>query len=300
VSGGAVHDLGYRRYVGTRRPPATRWRVILRNQVAAAWTTWWRYKAWLAAACALAVAVGALMYLWQAKIAPIAANTPIGRDGIDVLLPSAARWLRRIGFLVTMTVGASAIAADTATGAFTFYFSRPVRPIDYLAGKLGGLFVLQAMIQAVPLLALAAFRAGLSSTGAEAGEALLKVPAAIGVGLVGALVYAAVPLGVSALVRNRRNAVLVWVAYHVMVGGLFTVIAALTRSGVGALDLAIALEAVTNAVFEARLSPLFGGFSALPPLGWAIASLAVQVVAAVALAYGRVRAAQQSGIGGGA
>src|SRR5262249_8293976 len=41
---GTIHDIGYKRYVGTRRSVATRWRVIMRNQVAMGWKKWWRYK----------------------------------------------------------------------------------------------------------------------------------------------------------------------------------------------------------------------------------------------------------------
>ena len=47
VSAGAIHDLGYKRYTGTRRDAGTRWRVIMRHQIAMAWKTWWRFKAWL-------------------------------------------------------------------------------------------------------------------------------------------------------------------------------------------------------------------------------------------------------------
>ena len=295
---GAVHDLGYRRYVGTRRPPSTRWRVILRNQVATAWSTWWRYKAWLAVAAAITVAVGALMYLWQAKLAPIAMNGPL-HEGGNVLLPTTARWLRRVGFLVTLTVGASAIAADRASGAFSFYFSRPVRPIDYLAGKLGGLIALQAAVQVVPLLLLAVFRVGLVANRADFAEEIVLVPRALGLGLLGAIVYAAVPIGVSALVPNRRNAVLVWVAYYVMVGGACTLIGMATGSAIGALDLGVALESVGNALLHARLTMLLGGTLVLPPLAWALVSLAVHVALAIGIAYARIRAAQPSGVGGG-
>ena len=33
----AIHDLGYKRYVGTRRPQSTRWRVLVKNVVSTSW-----------------------------------------------------------------------------------------------------------------------------------------------------------------------------------------------------------------------------------------------------------------------
>ena len=34
---GQIHDLGYKRYVGTRRSQGTRWRVIMREQISNGW-----------------------------------------------------------------------------------------------------------------------------------------------------------------------------------------------------------------------------------------------------------------------
>ena len=50
MSAGQIHDLGYKRYVGSRRAVSTRWTVIMRHQIATAWAGWWRYKLWLVAA----------------------------------------------------------------------------------------------------------------------------------------------------------------------------------------------------------------------------------------------------------
>jgi hypothetical protein len=295
---GVVHDLGYQRYAGARRPQATRWQVILRNQVATGWSTWWRFKAWLAVAAVMTVAVCAFIYVWQAKI------TPVFRAGeqlrvIDGMLPVALDWIRRIGFLVSLTVGAAAIASDSISGAFTFYFSRPVRPIDYLAGKLGGLIVLQAIIQVVPAVLIALFRIGLSATPSEVVGELVLVPQMLGLGLLGAVVYAAVPLAISALVPHRRNAVLVWVAYHVMIGGIASLIGTVTGAPVGAIDLALSQLSITQAVMGVDAPVFFGSERAVPPVGWAIASVAIQVGGALAIAYRQIRAAQQAGIGGG-
>jgi hypothetical protein len=187
---GVVHDLGYRRYLGSRRPPSTRWQVILRNQVSTAWSRWWRFKAWLMVSVIMMVAVCVLMYVWKAKLAPLFGGGE-RLTWIDGVLPLSLDWFRRVGFLVSLTVGATAIASDSLNGAFTFYFSRPVRPIDYLAGKLGGLIVLQALVQVVPPLLASVFRVGVSAVGSDLVATLPMVPQMVGLGLLSAVVYAA-------------------------------------------------------------------------------------------------------------
>ncbi|HEX2687325.1 MAG TPA: hypothetical protein VHN14_11945, partial [Kofleriaceae bacterium] len=68
MSAGQIHDLGYKRYVGSRRSVETRWTVIMRHQLATAWKTWWRYKVWLVAAVmATAIAAG-FLYLASGKL----------------------------------------------------------------------------------------------------------------------------------------------------------------------------------------------------------------------------------------
>jgi hypothetical protein len=124
------------------------------------------------------------------------------------------------------------------------------------------------------------------------------VPQMVGLGLLSAVVYAAVPLGISALVPHRRNAILIWVAYYWMIGSLAVAIGLVTGTPVGALDIPVALASVTQAVIDVQLPAFFGDGRAIPPVGWAIASLVVQVGAALAFAYTRIRAAQQAGIGG--
>ena len=52
------------------------------------------------------------------------------------------------GQLLAVTVGCSAVADDLTRGAFQFYFARPLRPGDYLRGKLLGV----GLIIALPML----------------------------------------------------------------------------------------------------------------------------------------------------
>src|SRR3954452_23393136 len=137
MSTGAIHDLGYKRYAGVRRDAGTRWRVIMRHQIAMAWKTWWRFKAWLGMAVLISFIAGAVMYLFSNKV-----FHGMGRMGDAVLLirdmalPGAIEWYCRAAFICSLTLGATVIAGDAQSGAFTFYFARSVRPRDYVIGKL--------------------------------------------------------------------------------------------------------------------------------------------------------------------
>ena len=146
MSTGAIHDLGYKRYAGTRQDAGTRWRVIMRHQVAMAWKTWWRFKAWLGMAVLISFIAGAVMYIFSNRM-----FHGMGRVGDvaltvrDVALPQSIAWYCRAAFITSLTLGATIIAGDVQSGAFTFYFARSVRPRDYVIGKLAGLGAIAAI-----------------------------------------------------------------------------------------------------------------------------------------------------------
>jgi ABC-type transport system involved in multi-copper enzyme maturation permease subunit len=295
---GAVHDLGYRRYHGTRRSPSTRWRVIMRHQIATAWSTWWRYKAWLVLAAITTVALGAIAFVWETSAAPQLAKGGMKLPASELIMASVPGYFRQIGVLLTLTIGAGVIAADAGSGAFTFYFSRPVRPIDYLAGKLAGMIVLLATLMAAPLVLLAIFRAGLATGGDDVGRYLGLVPRALGLGVLASVVYAAVPFGFSALVSRRRNAIIAWAAWYFLVGQLFAGIGIATGTAFNAIDLALSFEAIAHAVLDVQM-PSFGGPRIFPPVGWALISVTVQTAIAIGVAYWKIREARRTGVVGG-
>lgn len=62
---GIIHDIGYARYAGERRPPSTLWRVIMRHHLTYAWKTLWQFKPWLMSAVAITLVAGVIMYVSQ-------------------------------------------------------------------------------------------------------------------------------------------------------------------------------------------------------------------------------------------
>lgn len=295
MSAGQIHDLGYKRYVGSRRAVSTRWTVIMRHQIATAWTGWWRFKAWLIAAVLVTAVSSVLLYTLGDRL-----FRNIGGMGgaltrfVDGILPNSTVWYCKAGFIVSLAISATVVAGDLQSGAFTFYFARSMRPRDYVLGKLAGLGVILALIMAAGPLVLAAVRVGLSDDLDQAIAMLPTLYKALAVGALGTLLYTAIPLGFSALIANRRHAMAVWAAYYLLVGWLALGLSLLTTPALAALDLASALHAVSLHLFGLQAV----GRGSDPPTSAALISLLGHAAIAIGLVVWRVRAAQRTGVGG--
>ena len=291
----AIHDLGYKRYVGTRRPQKTRWRVLVRNTVATAWRGWWRMKAWVIGAAMNTVVFGVLIYYLKGDL--------VRRAGIpvlwsDALLPYSVSFFALFGFLLACTTAAGAVARDLRAGAFEFYFSRPVRPSDYLLGKVAGsvLVVATAMMAGPVLLAL--FRVGLATEELDQLlEALALVPRMALVGALGSIAFAVVALAFSSLSSRPRITIAMWVAFYFLFGSLWEGIALLVRSpDLAALSVSSAVEGLAFGLVDVRLP----GFAPNPPgIAVSYASLLVHTAVGLVILHLRVRRAERAGLGGG-
>lgn len=292
---GDVRDLGYQRGSGIRRPARVRWRVIARQYIADAWRTWWRFRAWLG--CAIAI-TGAGVTLLCLPMSSDVFRVINAFGTTNVVLAMSIEWYCRIALMSSFALGVASIAGDAQTGAFTFYFSRAVRPRDYVLGKLAGNVALVAALVVPGPVVLALLRLGLyDSVGDILGHADLVVRA-LAAGLMVAIPYAVIPLGFSALTTNRRTALALWAAYY-LVFGTFAALTARTYGGsLGALDLPTACLSLAFRLFGAQT--LHGRRAARSmTTSAAVIALVVQVVIALVVVWLRVSRAQKHGIGEG-
>lgn len=291
---GTIHDLGYKRYAGPRRTANSRWRVIARHQISIAWKTWWRFKAPLGiAVITLSIAGGMMMFASERK-SSLGRAQFFAQRLIDTALPESIIWFCRAGFVASLTLGAAVIASDVQSGAFTLYFARSTRPRHYVLGKLVGVGVLVAIVVAAGPLVMALLRLGVADTVDEAIELLHVVPKTLFIGVLATLAYAAVPLGFSALVPNRRHALALWAAYYLIFGAMAYALGHVASPSIAALDLPRAVQAVAYHLFELD----FRGKDPAIPFEAAIASLTIHAAAAIAIVSLQVRRAHRSGIGG--
>ncbi|HEU4732267.1 MAG TPA: hypothetical protein VFT22_30440 [Kofleriaceae bacterium] len=295
MSAGQIHDLGYKRYAGSRRSADTRWIVIMRHQLTTAWRTWWRFKVWLVAAVVATGISSAFLYLASGKLFRM-----IGGAGgaavrfADGILPLSTVWYCKIGFVVSLTVSATVVAGDLQSGAFTFYFARSVATRDYVLGKLAGLVILLSLIMLMGPLLLALLRFGLSDDLDQVSALVPIVPKALAVGALGTLIYAVVPFGFSALATSRGYAIAMWAAYDILIGGLAEQVGRMGAPAIGALDLPSALQAISFDLFDLRL---LGPRDLAIPTSAALISIFAHAALAIAVVSWRVRRAQETGVG---
>ena len=295
MSAGQIHDLGYKRYVGSRRAVSTRWTVIMRHQIATAWAGWWRFKLWLVAAFLVTAVCSVLLYtLGDRMFQGIGGFGGVLTKFVDGILPNSAKWYSRAGFVVSLAISATVVAGDLQSGAFTFYFSRSMRPRDYVLGKLAGLVVVVALIMAAGPLVLAMVRVGVSGNLDQAITMLPTLYKALAIGALGTVLHTAIPLGCSALIANRRQAMAVWAAYYLLVGWLALLLSLITTPALAALDLGAALNAMSLHLFGLHSIGRLGD----PPTSVALISILGHAAIAIGLVVWRVRRAQQTGVGG--
>ncbi|HEX3477226.1 MAG TPA: hypothetical protein VHT91_19525 [Kofleriaceae bacterium] len=296
MSTGQIHDLGYKRYAGSRRSVATRWRVIMRHQIAMAWKTWWRFKAWLILAVLATGITIALLYAFSTSVFRIFAGLAGERPQfVAVLLPLSLFWYCNIAFFASLFVAVPAVAGDLQSGAFTFYFARSLRPRDYVIGKLAGIAAMLSLIILAGPLALAIARLGLSDNLDQVIALLPTLPRALAIGALGTLIYTAVPLGFSAVVARRGHAIALWVGYYVVFGAMVNALGRASSPLVASLDLAESLRTVALELYDLHMA---GRRDLDIPVSAAVISILGQAAIAIGLVVWRVRRAQQTGVGG--
>ena len=287
-----IYDLGYKRYAGPRRPQSSRWRVIMRHQMSQAWRGFWRYKLALALTVLVTVVSGIVMYVYQDKTVGLISADASQRLA-DAVVPFATVTYCKVALIVSFTISASSISDDIASGAFTFYFARSTRPFDYVLGKLAGLYLLVLPIMLVGPLLLAGIQLALTPADRHIVDQLGVIPRTISIGMLGTLIYAAIPIGFSAMSKSRMLALGSWAIYYLVIGQVAGMLALFVWAPLGALDLSTALS--QTSIHAAGLE--FGGPFSVPM--WAsLPGILIPAAASIALAAYRVKRAGDTGVGG--
>jgi ABC-type transport system involved in multi-copper enzyme maturation permease subunit len=295
----AIHDLGYKRYLGTRRPQSTRWRVLVKNAVSTSWRGWWRMKIWVIGCAITAVGLGVPMYISRNKVLEGLVRPGVSAGWADAFLPFSFLFFPWLAAILATTTAAGAVARDLRAGAFEFYFSRPVRPVDYVLGKVvGSALVMAAALLAGPL-ALSLFRVGLAAGDLdELFAALALVPRIALVGALGSIAFAVVALAISSLSSRPRITAAVWVGFYLLFGGVIEGLsAALQQPDLAALNLWSAVWGFAYGLIPVRLP---GGLSgSAPGLAASYAALVAYTAIGLVVLHVRVKLAERAGLGGG-
>jgi ABC-2 type transport system permease protein len=194
-----IRDLGYRRYDGPRLDHRRRYRVLAGRTLSLAWTSG-LVKTVAIIGMFPSVVCAVVMYtkirgaqVLQAQGVPV----PDALQNPEHWVFYAVYWCQIwFAFAMSLIVAAPAVAEDVRTGAFTFYFSRPLSRAHYIVGKLLAVGLLIFGLCAGPGLLLSLLRIALAGSGTEA---LSQLPLLLITTLYAALLAATLTLPALAL-----------------------------------------------------------------------------------------------------
>jgi ABC-2 type transport system permease protein len=150
---GYIAELGYRNYEGPTTPVGSRWRVIARATFRNAITKRSFWVLTLLSAWYYLLLIAVLFFMEQGAVME-------GGDRMSNEFLSRFVWADQLllGFsttqilwlILTLIVGAGAIANDNASNALLVYLSKPTTKRDYVFGKLAGIWGALAVAMALP------------------------------------------------------------------------------------------------------------------------------------------------------
>ena len=219
-----IHDQGYRRYAGTRRPSGQAWAVITR--------------AGLQALLGRRAFIGLLVLAWmpffvRAVQLYAAANLPQAA----FLAPTAQTFRQFLAqqdlfvFFVTVYAGGGLIANDRRAHALQLYLSKPLTATEYVVGKLAILMALILFITWVPAILLLLAQVALAGNVVFVRQNAFLVPAITAFTFVEALVGGTSMLALSSLSRSGRYVGLLYAALMFFSQAVFLVLKTATGSG---------------------------------------------------------------------
>jgi ABC-2 type transport system permease protein len=301
-----IADLSYRTYDGPLRARSFRWWTIA---VAGIRLALRKKGFWplLALASFQWVVVGVLVYIRVMTggaadiMGPGGASSSYAQDFFRAA-SGQTLWL----FLLTLLVGAGAIAADNGANALLVYLAKPITKADYLIGKWMGVFLVIFAAAFVPALLLYVYCAGFYAGKGFFREDPWLILRIVGAAAVPAVVNASVMLGISAWCRTARVAGTAYAALY-FVSAALTRIVLLARFGNDPRHTADAAAFSIGGLIDGLMQSIYGvaqktvtfghrgpRITDVPPpdIRLLLAIAAVLVIAGLAAARIRIRAVE--------
>lgn len=213
--GSPIRDLGYARYDGPRLRHRNRYRVISSRTLQLAWGSG-LVKTITILGMFPMVICAVVMYLkikgaqlLQSQGLPLHPAVQHPEHWVFYCVYWCQIWF---AFAMSLVIAAPAIAEDVRTGAFSFYFARPVSRSHYVGGKLLAVALLITALCAAPGILLALERIVL----AESGKAALGYLPLLASTIAFTAIYVAVmilpAIALSSATRNSGYAMGGWAA----------------------------------------------------------------------------------------
>lgn len=256
-----IHDQGYRRYLGSRAAVGRSWQVITRAGI----------KTMLSRRTFL----GLLLVAWAPFVVRavqiyVAANF----QQASFLAPKAETFFEFLGqqgvfvFFVTIYVGAGLIANDRRANALQVYLSKPLTRAEYVAGKLGILFLFLVTVTWLPAILLLVMQILFAGSLRFLSENIFLLPAITLFALLQVIVASTAMLALSSMSKSSRFVGVMYAGLIFFTSALFQAIRGITGdSSFAWISPTETLQQIGQLIF--RLPPSYD----LPPLGAIVALL---------------------------
>jgi hypothetical protein len=231
-----LHDLGYRSWEGRRTPAWRRSWSVAATGAALIWNSRW-LRAMLVLAWIPMLAHATVIFLfeyWSAepeyqRLVVQLLRGPLDRgDLVDLIRADPTRLRREVWstvilgffrypqlFAMVLLLGMMAprlISYDLRSRAYLLYFSRPLTPLEYLAGKAAVIWFFLALIATLPALLLYVLGVLLSPELAVAGSTWDLPPRILAASVALMLPTSMVALAYASLTAESRYAMFAWFA----------------------------------------------------------------------------------------
>ena len=270
-----IHDQGYRRYAGRRRPAGTAWWVIARQQIS---TVLSQKRYLILLLLAWVPFVGRVVQIYLAanfqQASFLATSAQLFRGFLD----------QQGLFVFLLIVGASgAIADDRRANALRVYLSKPLTRVEYIAGKLFAPLAFVLGVTLLPALLLLVVHVAFSGSLTFVIQNLYLLPAIVLYSVVLALVGTFTMVALSSLSKSRRFTALTFTGLFFFTTAMYQALQRITGSRLWALisprDM---LSEIGDAAFR------IPGTRALP-LWAALLGVAVIIALSIAVLERRIR-----------
>jgi hypothetical protein len=287
-----IHDLGTTRYEGPRTPQGRRFGTVARNVFGVSWRSRWGVKFPILISITTTIAASVVMYVLRDKLATTVRRRGVPLPRAEQIIFFAESFYQFSGFLLTTVVACASIANDLRLGAFQFYFARPIRKRDYVAGKLLGL----ALVVGVPMFAgpmtLAIVRLLFADSARQALDLAPILLRALALGLVGTTVFVMTGAGLGAMTRKKEPAQALFAIYFLLIAPAAQAISVpLEIPSIRALSLSQDIMVIGRKLFGVPLDRFD------PPVALAALAALTLAGAGFALVVQRVRSAEVAGLG---
>ncbi len=241
-----IHDQGYRRYGGRRRPHGRIWWVIARSGIMAVL----KQRRFL----------GLLLFAWAPFIVRavqlyVAANF----QQATFLAASAETFAEFLDqqaifvFFVTIYVGAGLIANDRRANALQIYLSKPLARSEYIAGKLVTLLVFLVGVTWVPAMLLLLLQIMFAGNLAFVQRNLFLFPAITLFSLLQVFTSAFAMLALSSMSKSSRFVGIMYAGAIFFTAAFYNALRAMTGSSAFAwLSPEDSLDILRNTIFRVR------------------------------------------------